>query len=672
MHFQRFVKSSTKGIFIFIIAVMTVSLVVSFSSFGGITGDKEKGDAGVIFGNIKIDKTTFRDHQRRAVGHDRYASAKQMMDMPFLAQYPQYRDQMFANIAQKRMETAQEIKKTWETIVLLQDAKDKGIAVSDEEAEKAKTDFLKIFEGNKESEVDAEAAAIEFLAIRKDAIETFFREAVMMQKLLDLVEQSEFCSYADIYDEMLAQQKYARVLYVEFDPKDFVRDLSPIGSGAILKYYEQHKELLFKVPLRIQVLYLLADLELFHKYYCPKHLNQRSAGPGKCPDRSGGVTECGTEFVRPVLPAPDDKEIEKYWNENRTTFVKPRVDDRGPDDPMHPERKKEPKPPEYKTLQEAREDVIKRIQERKAIDRALAVMMKAEDRILASPKPVPETVFEEIKREAEGQGTPLILDVTSPFDEKSIDEIEKLVGKNSKLPKWGFHDSHKEGDVSPRYKTDKGFVYYRLQVRKEPYVPGLNDSIRERIVKTKQREQAIARAKQAAVDLSAEVNLRGLAAARVKYRCSKHPSQTSGSPGKCALCSADLERLAVEFKESKEFKLDGRDPSGVAEDSKLAAELNKNAKPDGKPLPIGQARVFEGSQMTGSPKQKWSFIVVMDDIIEKVPENADADFAQRRSGAIERARGERRRLYVNETVARADPKNFMEGAGGEPPPSPEN
>lgn len=635
MHFQNFVKRSTKGIFIVIIAIMAFGLIFSGTyAFWGVD-EKDKGDAGVIFGNVKVSKATFRDHARRSLGHERYAQLKMYSEqfkfglkMDFLIGW------IMKQVANRS--EAEKNKKTWENIILLQDAQDKGLAVSDEEVNKEKDAFLKMFEPSKDKDAppqeerDPEAAAIEFLEIRKGDLETFFREALLMDKVLDLVTAAEFADYGKIYGDILKDEQYARVYVAGFDPKEFVRDLSPVGEGAIRKYYDDNIKR-FEIPVRIQLLYLLADIESF----------------------------------KSKVPDPDDKEIEAYYNKNKSQFEKvkpPKIDEHGHDESEHhPERKKDQGPKEYRTLQEAREDVIKKIKEERAWERAKEVMREVGERVKAAPTPSPDTLFDDIKKEFDGKGVPLTYDVTALFDQKTIDEVEKQVGKNSRVD-WGFGKDRKLGDVSPRFKTEKGFIYYRLQSKKDPFTPGLIGSIRERIVKILQKKQALDRAKQAATDLSVEINLKGLAAARTKYRCAKHPGQTSSSPGRCGQCSAELERLSVEFKYSDLFKLDGRQ-SAFKDDQALGREANKNAMMEGKPLPIGQARVFDGSQMVGSPKQEWSFVVVMDDIVEKVPENIETEFGQRRGTANEQARRERRKFYVSELVARAELKDFMKDAG---------
>ena len=52
-HFQNFIKRSTKVIFGGLIVIMVGSLTISFAP-GGLGGEEDAGDAGVIFEEITI------------------------------------------------------------------------------------------------------------------------------------------------------------------------------------------------------------------------------------------------------------------------------------------------------------------------------------------------------------------------------------------------------------------------------------------------------------------------------------------------------------------------------------------------------------------------------------------------------------------------------------------
>jgi len=637
---ERFVKRSTKALMIGIIAVMALGLVFS-GTFAFWGDEKLKGDAGVIFGTVKVSKADFKDHQRRSLGHERYAMLKQYTEQFKFAQNFDFLVSFVMRQVANRSES-EALKKTWEQVILLQDAADKGLAVSDEEIQKEKDAFQKFFVPSKEKEKekgepderDPELQAAEFLAIKKDQFDTFFREAVLMDKLLDLVTASEFADYGKVYGELLANEKYARALYAEFNPKDYEQDLDPISPEAILKYYHENNKR-FEVQARIMLVYLLADLEEFRKR----------------------------------VPDPSEKEIKDYYDKNKSQFekVRPRMDEHGHDESEHhPERRRPPQ--EYRTIEEAREDIVKKLKDNQALELAVVEMRKVGDHINAAAKPYSDTLFDEIKAKFDPQSKPdmgwLKQLTTEPFDQKSIDEVEKTLGKNSRVD-WGFGKDRKVGDISPRFKTEKGFVYYRLQLRKEPFVPRLQDYITKTVVKILQKQQTVDRAKKAATNASIDINATWLGSARTKYRCPKHPDRSSSSPGHCGRCSGPLERVSLEFKGTKLFRLDGKDRAGIAEDGALAAEINKNCFSDGNPLPVGQARFFEGKAVVGSKKQEWSFVVVMDDTLEKVPENVETEFKNKLQQENEKVRRDRRTRYVTELVARAELKDFMKDSGGE-------
>ena len=131
----------------------------------------------------------------------------------------------------------------------------------------------------------------------------------MMEKLLDLVSQSQFPSYEDIYEEIISGTEEARVRYASLNPNDTGEFLDIMGrvhpewlsqirnrkikESKIQNYYEKN-EWKFEIPAKVQVFYLLADFEAIQK----------------------------------SLPLPTEEEARKYYEENKESFVKASQDGR--------------------------------------------------------------------------------------------------------------------------------------------------------------------------------------------------------------------------------------------------------------------------------------------------------------------------------------------------------
>lgn len=637
--FQKFVKRSTKGLFIILIAVMGLSLAL----WGFVpTGDEsQSGDAGIIFKNIKISKTQFNDHKRRTLGHIRYTAmqpeeqavkkaewAKTMaryyqMDWRELMRYAQPITMQQIADETRRLNDEALIKKTWEHIILLQDAKDKGIAVSDDEVFKARDAFLKQFDpfATEEADTDPETQAADFLGIRPDNFDQFFREAVMITKLLDLVSQSEFSYYSEAYERILSDEKYGRVLFAEFNPKDYVQDIRATNyrpsETQIQKYYEANKTL-FRKPERVQVLYLFADTETF-----AKDIEVTAA------------------------------EAKAHYEKHKATKFSKLVDG-----------KQKPIP-----FEECQEDVIKSVKREKGEPLALTVMRQAEDILNKASKPSPVTIFDEVQAALGENGRKLQQSISVPFSQnsESLKDLEKEIGGNSRVAEWGFSPERKEGDLSKRYKTDKGFIYYRLQSKTSEETMELVGPVREVIIKKLDYDYLKNRAAKAAEDFKKEIEKHGIAVARLRYRCEKHPSLLFTREGNCTACGNELRAIRVEVKPSRYFKLDGRDIA-TSDDPRLGREISGKVKLG---LPLGQAMVFDGAQLGQHPKRDWSFVVFMDDVVERIPDNYEARFEKLRREKDEEARMMRRFAYREETVIGAELQDFMSTAKPqEPKPEP--
>lgn len=349
-NFQKFIKRSTKGIFLGIIVIMVVSLTISFSPGGGMGGGEDSGDAGIIFDDVTVSNEDLKAHISRATGHLRYAEFRRYMKFNFQEQLNRKitgsEIAAFVSRSIKLTKDSERKAKAWENIILLQDAKDKGVAVSEEEAGKAQDEFISHLGS------DGKNLADQFLGVDRYGIKVFFREALMMEKLLDLVSQSQFPSYQDIYGEILSGTEEGRIRYTSLNPHDAGEFLDLIArvhpewisqfrkkrvkQSKITDYYEKNKWR-FEIPAKIQAFWLLADFD----------------------------------EIRKSLAGPTGEEAKKYYDENRDSFIKTPASGDGPKI--------------YKTLQEATEEVTLKWKTRQAKVRSNEAMRGFEKWLSAQP-----------------------------------------------------------------------------------------------------------------------------------------------------------------------------------------------------------------------------------------------------------------------------------------------
>ncbi|MFN3486270.1 MAG: hypothetical protein ACK44W_12420, partial [Planctomycetota bacterium] len=472
MNFGKFVEKSSRGLFLFIAIMMILPLVLWGYMNPHSTDERLQGTAGLLFGQIKISRAEFEEHRQKA-----YPSWwwDQFERQPWLL-YQMMRGQRVQGPSPDDLR-----KQAWRNIVLLHDAAAKGIGATElEVARKIRDAYTRVTFGRQPFDMKVlERLARDLFAASLPVFQAWARDQVIIDKLLDLVAESSFASQEEAFADALQSRRLVKLWYAAFDPQDFVRDLKPVTSDEIARYYEQNKSK-FRVPEKANVSYLMIDFETLQK---------------KAPETS-------------------EQDLRKYYEENKQEF-------RAPHEHKPGEEHRDDEAPKFRPFEEVRSEVAERVRRRWAEKEASRLMDQVNVDLGADAAAhggkFSEDVFEKLKEKYKAQGVDLVHDVTPSFDRRSVDDIEKIVGQNSGLVLWAFDRKNKEGDISQKVTTTKGVVLFRLLKRREAYDPGLTEQVRDRVVKALQREQVRKRTQQAAANVVQEINTHGFAAGRRRH-----------------------------------------------------------------------------------------------------------------------------------------------------------
>jgi hypothetical protein len=601
MNFQKFVHRSTKGLFLFIAIMMIVPLVL-WGYMGKVDSDKEgQEQAGVIKINelpVAITKTAFSQQKMRAYPAYYWRTVKRNP-----------RAAMFALRGMMRMpeaKTEEIVKLAWRNIVLLEDARSRGIpAATDAESRRKFQEVWQIFGMMQIPSTDESIASIAqtIFHCNVPTFEAWISDLVVIDKLLSLVSGSEFAEYDKVYDRVMTGQQSVRATVAGFDPTEFVRELKPPRTEEIAKYYQDNKAK-FKTPEKVRIQYLMADFD----------------------------------EIKKKAPEPTEDEVKKYYQDHKNEFTKPVEHKHGPGE-EHKEDEKLPQA-EAKPLEEVRGDIPDKIKRKWAEERAQEVISAANTDLgqayVANNNKYPETIFDDLKKKyLAAKGIDLIHDNTSLFDRKRVDEIEKTLGAGGGLDAWAFDGKRAEGDISQVMTTTKGKLLVKLQQKKAADEnPGVTAQNRDAIVKELQKEQLRKRAQAQASTVVEEIKSHGIAAARVKY--------------------------PVEWRSTRYFSTElnvrgGGSDTGI-EDRALGQAIQSRVT-QGKPK-AGEAMVLQGS-VVGREKADWAYVVYVDDVVMTPPEDFEAKFQELRRQMDDEARERYQEVYASQKVFQAEVRDTL-------------
>lgn len=471
MGFEKFVKHSTKGIFLSIVVIMVLSLVVwNVGGPGGSASAEIQGDAGIIFENVPVSKAAFREQMLKAVPAHWWRFYEHDEILNYIrrqgGRLPSPTDESLTKTA-------------WERLVLLEDARQKGLSATEAEVRDFRTGACyRVFSGGEiKLQSQLEMIVEQFYHTSIHVFDAWVADQVVIEKLTALAAGGEFAEYASVYDELLKQNRLVKAWYAAVDPKDFSREALPVRPEEVAKYYDKNKDK-FKTQGKLQASYLLYDLE---------------------PLKAG-------------VPEPGDADVRKYYDDNKDDFLKAHVHLPG-------ERHREDEPKEHRPFDEVKDEVVGKIKARKAREEARRIMDQVDKELgvmAVKDGKYPADAFDQIRSASKSKGVGLIHEVTTSFDRAHADEVEKDYGKCSAFTSWAFDENPKVGDISKLLETTRGYAFFRIQKRTEGVDPGLTEPVRERVVREIRREQSRKRAALLATNIAAEITANGFAAGRAK------------------------------------------------------------------------------------------------------------------------------------------------------------
>ncbi|HLF92203.1 MAG TPA: hypothetical protein VJB14_01980 [Planctomycetota bacterium] len=589
MNFQKFVHRSTKGIMLGIVIIMIVPLVLWGYMGGGGPETDGGGDAGIIFGSVNISKSTFTHQKQRAVPSYYYRLYRQQPRMAFMA---------MQGMRLPEAKSDELVKVAWRNIALLEDARQKGIppASQPEMRQKSEELFNRTFFGRiPHNDETVAGVARQLFGSTVAVYDAWIADLVVIDKLLDMMSGSEFEEYGKVYDRVIGDQQSVRVTVAGFDPKEYVKELKPARTEEIAKYYQDNK-IKFKTSDKVMLAYLMADVD----------------------------------EIKKKAPEPTEDEIKKYYEDHKSEFQKPAEHKHAPGE----DHKEDEKPPvaEQKGFAEVRGEIPDKIKKRWAEDKAQEVMSAANTALgqafVANGNKYPDNILTDLKEKfAREKGVDLVSDLTSSFDRKHVDEIEKVLGTGGGIDGWAFDAKRAEGEISQIVPTSKGRLLLKLQKKiAGSENPGVTVQNRENIVKELQKEQLRKRAQSQASSVVEEIKVHGIAGARVKY--------------------------PVEWRPTRYFKtgFSQGDPSGDdpgLEDKALGNAIRSRVG-QGK-MKSGEALILQGS-MIGREKQDWSYVIHVDDVLSSPPADFDGKFQEVRREMNGAARDSFQETYANKVL----------------------
>ncbi|MBI2931674.1 MAG: hypothetical protein HYY16_08485, partial [Planctomycetes bacterium] len=236
--FEKRVKKMQRLVLGTIVAITAISLVISFSS--APAGEREDDDkpAGTLF-KVTVPQREFRQQEAKASAYAVYEFINQ------------YGESITRNIIQAIMDRRLDVrqlpgqrgeelrKKTWEMLVLCQDARMKGLTVSDAEVDAE----ARVLFGASGLESDAKnenyvAFAQTIFGVPVTTFEAMLRDALLIKKNLALETGGSNAKFAEIYQSLIEESRRARVQVAAIDPERFIQDPRPIGPEAIARYFE--------------------------------------------------------------------------------------------------------------------------------------------------------------------------------------------------------------------------------------------------------------------------------------------------------------------------------------------------------------------------------------------------------------------------------------------------
>jgi hypothetical protein len=491
--FEKFVQKSTRGLFLFIVICMVVPLVLwGYMGKSGAEREEDKGEAGTLYnGLIHVSKLDYNRHVQTAPASYWWKKFNDPMTMMMMRYGQKPKDPTPDQLSEQ----------AWEDIILLKEAKANGIEVSEQESLMEMRDIYQKFVGRPDySDEIMNRIARELFHVELSTFQTWISDHVVIDKLLNLISNSEFADYDKVYDQLLNGHQMAKVWYAGFDPKEVQKDLRAPSNDEIIAQYQKNKDK-WKIPAKVQVAYLMVDAEELKK----------------------------------KEPEPSADAVKAYYEAHKPEFAKPHE--------HHPgEEHKDDEKTEYRSFDEVKGEIPDKIKMQAAERKAAEIMSKVDVALgaaaTANGGKYPDDVFDQLYKKFKDEG--VTYDITLKFDPKQVEDIEKVVGANSTLSTWAFDPQLKLGDVSNKIKTGKGTVLFRLSAKVDSKESGISDHVREAIVKDLQKDQIKKKTQQVANNVVQEITTHGMNAARKKYPLDWHVTRYFKLDGETGIEDAAL------------------------------------------------------------------------------------------------------------------------------------
>jgi hypothetical protein len=353
-------------------------------------------------------------------------------------------------------------RKTWEHIILLEDTKFYDIEVTDAQVIR----WIRMLERVFRMPYDR---LLMIAGASAKVFEESVREHLKVNELLRLLLESEFPTYAEIFERFLEDEKRAMIRYVSFGPKD-VRGLLACVSQAAIEYALLTDRSEFKTPEKVQLDYLFADFETY----------------------------------KPQAPEPSIEEMQRYYEENKHLY-EIKKDEEG-----------SRQVPQYKPFEEVKDEIRDELKLKKAEDKVYELMQRVNLELGRVIKETPKTQRPDISVLAEQFG---IRYWCTPFlDRSRIDELEEIIGLDSGIEDFAFFTADEGKFVKGIKKTTKGYIIYRLLRKKRPYEPCMSPEVRSVIFKRVKQEELKKLARKRTLDIVSEIQRSGWERAGRKYR----------------------------------------------------------------------------------------------------------------------------------------------------------
>jgi hypothetical protein len=606
MSFAKNVNKYYKWVLGSIVGIMALSLVVSGNmNMGGEDPDRVHAR---IFGGVDVTEREWREafaksgawFRLKAVRDIDHGTDYRMTQLqPYLFSF---RDGPGLLAFHEPFKPSQEdhVAAAKELIILGYDAKAKNVRATEEEVDDIIRGFLERARvPADDGDAQAKFARDYFLAATPEAFRGAVRDSILIERALSLEVGGCNTRYEDLFNEKLSSSRSVRVLAAGIDGSKLPGDLAPVTDDDIRARFDSDRES-YKMPAKVQIEYLTAHFDDF----------------------------------KSRLKEPTPEEIQKYYDEKKSEFVKkPSLDEGHSEDDGHDHGT--PPQREQKPLADVREEIIKKIKDQQAFKQAWDTLYAINSKDFAArwyklleeeqarepkdAKAVQERVraktggiLAEIRDEYRKQGITLRNGITLPFDKNGrapfTDELGTFIGTGADPSSdWAFEGP--EGEVAHQiYRSEKGVSLIRIAKKMESYATDLTGPIREKIREDLLRDRTGERARRLADELVSKIKSGGAAElARLKSR-------------------TDLKiQRSTYVSDSTPDAEAGLVPNTLAQQVKEKfLKAPENPVP-GAPAEIADVQAIHGD-MLGGDRKDWSYVVIVEDSVQKSPEVKDEDF----------------------------------------------